>query len=194
MPLEIALLPMVESAFNPVALSTSRASGIWRFMPSTARISGSGRLSIAPRRDCRHRRCAHLSAAAAREIQRLAACPCRVQLGEATSRGRSRKTSRGGPADRLSEPRHARRDAQLRAQAAGGQEHHCRSRKVRTRACRRSGCAVFAVVKTTRKMDLKRAAELAEMPLDEFQYLNPHHNRPVMAGAGAHDPAAHRPR
>ena len=35
MPLEIALLPMVESAFNPVALSSSRASGIWQFMPST---------------------------------------------------------------------------------------------------------------------------------------------------------------
>src|SRR5205085_10080672 len=35
MPLEIALLPMVESAFNPHAMSTSRASGIWQFMPAT---------------------------------------------------------------------------------------------------------------------------------------------------------------
>ena len=33
--MEIALLPMVESAFNPDALSVSRASGIWQFMPST---------------------------------------------------------------------------------------------------------------------------------------------------------------
>ena len=41
----------------------------------------------------------------------------------------------------------------------------------------------FAVVKTTRKIDVKRAAELAEMPLDEFQFLNPQHNRPVIAGA-----------
>src|SRR4029077_16650153 len=32
---EIALLPMVESAYNPVAMSVSRASGIWQFMPST---------------------------------------------------------------------------------------------------------------------------------------------------------------
>jgi membrane-bound lytic murein transglycosylase D len=44
----------------------------------------------------------------------------------------------------------------------------------------------FAVVKTTRRMDVARAAELAEMPLSEFQYLNPHHNRPVIAGAGEH--------
>ncbi len=35
MPLEIALLPMVESAFNPNAMSVARASGIWQFMPST---------------------------------------------------------------------------------------------------------------------------------------------------------------
>ena len=41
----------------------------------------------------------------------------------------------------------------------------------------------FAVVKTTRRMDVKRAAELAEMPLDEFEMLNPQHNRPVIAGA-----------
>jgi membrane-bound lytic murein transglycosylase D len=41
----------------------------------------------------------------------------------------------------------------------------------------------FAVVTTTRKMDVRRAAELAEMSVEEFQYLNPQHNRPVIAGA-----------
>ena len=35
MPSEIALLPMIESAFNPGAYSTSSASGIWQFIPST---------------------------------------------------------------------------------------------------------------------------------------------------------------
>ncbi|HET7033516.1 MAG TPA: transglycosylase SLT domain-containing protein, partial [Casimicrobiaceae bacterium] len=35
MPLEIALLPMVESAYNPNAMSVARASGIWQFTPST---------------------------------------------------------------------------------------------------------------------------------------------------------------
>jgi len=43
----------------------------------------------------------------------------------------------------------------------------------------------FAVVRTNRKMDIKVAAELAEMPLDEFLSLNPQHNRPVIAGADA---------
>jgi membrane-bound lytic murein transglycosylase D len=40
MPMEIALLPMIESAFNPTALSPSAASGIWQFMPSTGRLYG----------------------------------------------------------------------------------------------------------------------------------------------------------
>ena len=40
MPSEIALLPIVESAFNPNALSVSRASGIWQFMPQTGKTYG----------------------------------------------------------------------------------------------------------------------------------------------------------
>lgn len=40
MPMEIALLPMIESAFNPTALSSSAASGIWQFIPSTGRVYG----------------------------------------------------------------------------------------------------------------------------------------------------------
>ncbi len=35
MPLELALLPYIESAFNPQATSTARAAGIWQFMPAT---------------------------------------------------------------------------------------------------------------------------------------------------------------
>ena len=40
MPMEIALLPVIESAFNPTALSPMKASGIWQFIPSTGRIYG----------------------------------------------------------------------------------------------------------------------------------------------------------
>jgi len=37
MPLELALLPVIESAYNPMALSRSDAAGIWQFIPSTGR-------------------------------------------------------------------------------------------------------------------------------------------------------------
>lgn len=40
MPLDLALLPIVESAYNPFAYSRSRASGIWQFIPGTGRIYG----------------------------------------------------------------------------------------------------------------------------------------------------------
>lgn len=40
MPTEIALLPMIESAFNPQAYSRSHAAGIWQFIPSTGKNYG----------------------------------------------------------------------------------------------------------------------------------------------------------
>jgi membrane-bound lytic murein transglycosylase D len=38
MPRELALLPFIESAFNPQAMSSARASGMWQFIPSTGRL------------------------------------------------------------------------------------------------------------------------------------------------------------
>lgn len=40
MPMEIALLPAVESAFNPFAHSSGSASGLWQFIPGTAKRFG----------------------------------------------------------------------------------------------------------------------------------------------------------
>lgn len=37
LPAELALLPFIESAFNPQALSVAKASGIWQFMPATGK-------------------------------------------------------------------------------------------------------------------------------------------------------------
>ncbi|MCK9282775.1 MAG: transglycosylase SLT domain-containing protein [Rhodocyclaceae bacterium] len=37
MPTELALLPMVESAFNPLARSPAKALGMWQFIPSTGK-------------------------------------------------------------------------------------------------------------------------------------------------------------
>jgi peptidoglycan lytic transglycosylase D len=40
MPMEIALLPMIESGYNPQALSHSHAAGIWQFVPETGKHYG----------------------------------------------------------------------------------------------------------------------------------------------------------
>jgi membrane-bound lytic murein transglycosylase D len=40
MPMELALLPVVESAFEPFAYSSARASGLWQFIPGTGNRFG----------------------------------------------------------------------------------------------------------------------------------------------------------
>jgi membrane-bound lytic murein transglycosylase D len=37
MPTELALLPFIESAFNPYAVSSAKAAGMWQFMPATGK-------------------------------------------------------------------------------------------------------------------------------------------------------------
>jgi membrane-bound lytic murein transglycosylase D len=37
MPTELALLPFIESAFNPKAVSSAKAAGMWQFIPSTGK-------------------------------------------------------------------------------------------------------------------------------------------------------------
>lgn len=38
LPLDLAFLPLIESAFNPLARSRARAQGLWQFMAGTARL------------------------------------------------------------------------------------------------------------------------------------------------------------
>lgn len=40
LPMEVALLPLLESAFDPMAQSPKKAAGIWQFIPSTGRVFG----------------------------------------------------------------------------------------------------------------------------------------------------------
>lgn len=40
LPAELALLPVIESAYRPTARSRSRAVGLWQFIPSTSRFLG----------------------------------------------------------------------------------------------------------------------------------------------------------
>ncbi|MCX7146498.1 MAG: transglycosylase SLT domain-containing protein [Sulfuritalea sp.] len=111
MPTELALLPIVESSFNPLAYSSARALGMWQFIPSTGK---NYKLQQNWWFDQRRDIVASTSAA-------LAGL---VQLGRRRGRARSGQEPRQGPADRLSQPQDARGNGLLRAQAASDQEHH----------------------------------------------------------------------
>src|SRR6185436_5949128 len=50
LPTELALLPMVESSFNPMAYSRAHASGLWQFIPGTGKrydLHGDWHLALA---------------------------------------------------------------------------------------------------------------------------------------------------
>jgi len=187
MPLEIALLPMVESAFNPNALSVSRASGIWQFMPSTGTVYGlKQNWWFDSRRDV-----VAATNSALDYLQNLNAEFNDWQLSLAAynwgegnvRRAVARNRAKGLAADfeSLSKMADETRNYVPKLQAvknivADPQKYGLVLADV-------PNAPYFTVVRTTVRMDVKRATELAELPLDEFLALNPQHNRPVIFGA-----------
>ncbi len=186
MPLDLALLPMVESAFNPHALSVSRAAGIWQFMPATGQTFGlKQNWWFDARRDV-------LAAtnSALDYLQKLEAEFGDWQLalaaynwGEGNVRKAiARNQARGLPTDFASLPMpDETRNYVPKLQAL--KNIIADPGQYRVSLADLPDAPYFAVVKTSREMDVKRAAELAELSLDEFLSLNPQHNRPVIAGA-----------
>ncbi|TMH59952.1 MAG: LysM peptidoglycan-binding domain-containing protein [Betaproteobacteria bacterium] len=186
MPLEIALLPMIESAYNPMAYSRSRASGIWQFIPSTGKNYGlKQNWWFDERRDV-----IAATEGALDYLEKLHAEFGDWQLalaaynwGEGSvHRAVEANQKRGKPTDYLSlkmpeETRGYIPKLQAVKNIVNDPERFDLS------LADIPDAPYFTVVRTTRKMDVKVAAELAEMPLDEFLSLNPQHNRPVIAGA-----------
>jgi membrane-bound lytic murein transglycosylase D len=186
MPTEIALLPMVESAFNPVAMSTSRASGIWQFIPSTGKHYGLTQdFWMDSRRDVlagTDKALAYLNKLHG-DFNDWQLALAGYNWGEGNvAKAIAKNKAKGLPANYQSLPMPAETANYLpKLQAV----------KNIVRDPEKYGLALadipdapyFAVVKTNRKMDTKFAAELAEMSLEDFLALNPQHNRPVIAGA-----------
>jgi len=187
MPSEIALLPIVESAFNPNALSVSRASGIWQFMPQTGKTYGlKQNWWFDSRRDV-----IAATSSALDYLQTLNAEFNDWQLSLAAynwgegnvRRAVARNRARNLPVDfgSLTGVPVETRNYVPKLQAvkniiADPQKYGLEMADV-------PNAPYFTVVRTTVRMDVKRAAELAELPLDEFLALNPQHNRPVISGA-----------
>ncbi len=186
MPLEIALLPMVESAFNPNALSTSRASGIWQFMPATGTHYGlKQNFWFDSRRDV-----VAATEGALTYLQKLHTDFNDWQLALA-----GYNWGEGNVARAIAKNQKMHRPA---AYASLAMPDETRNYLPKLQALKNivrdpekyaldlgdiPDAPYFAVVTTARKIDVKMAAQLAEMPVDEFRYLNPQHNRPVIAGA-----------
>ena len=185
MPTEVALLPMIESAYNPNAMSTSRASGIWQFIPSTGTLYGlKQNFWFDSRRDV-----IAGTEGALTYLMKLHGDFGDWQLALAAynwgegnvGRAIAKNQKAGKPADYASlKMPDETRNYLPKLQAV--KNIISDPAKYGLLLDDIPDAPYFAVVKTTRKMDVKRAAELAEMPIDEFLFLNPHYNRPVIAG------------
>lgn len=183
LPTEIALLPMIESAYNPTALSSARASGIWQFIPSTGRIYGLDQNHwYDERRDV-----LQATQAALDYLEKLYEmfgswdlALAAYNAGEGTvSRAIARNEAAGLPTDYVNLPLPGEtRNYVPKLQAV----------KQLVASPQRYGIAIldipnqpyFSTVSTARQMDAETAARLAGIPLSEFLSLNPAYNRPVL--------------
>ncbi len=187
MPSELALLPFIESAFNPQAQSSARASGIWQFMPATGKdFALKQNLFRDDRRDV-----LASTRAALDYLQRLNRqfgdwhlALAAYNWGEGNvQKAINRNIKAGLPTDYLSlnmpaETRHyvpklhAVRNIVERPQSFGLTlqpiENH----------------PFFVSVPIQRDIDVALAAKLAAMSMDDFKALNPSMNKPVILAAG----------
>ncbi|MGZ8256662.1 MAG: transglycosylase SLT domain-containing protein, partial [Gallionella sp.] len=186
MPSEIALLPMIESAFNPGAYSTSAASGIWQFIPSTGKNFGMQQnWWYDGRRDVVSATNGALDYLQKLYIQfgdwelALAAYNC----GEGSvARAQKRNRAKGLPVNytSLSLPLETRNYVPkllaIKNIIADPVRFGLQLAPIDNQA-------YFAALSTTEQMDVKMFAELAEISVEEFVALNPAHNRPVILQA-----------
>jgi membrane-bound lytic murein transglycosylase D len=187
MPTELALLPFVESAMNPVALSHAQAAGLWQFIPSTGRAYNLQQdWWVDNRRDV-----VKSTEAALDYLQKIHAMHgndwflalASYNWGEgAVARAVRHNQLRGLPTGYLSlkmpaETRHyvpklmALKNILLRADELGVVLPELPNQPY------------FVTIEKTRPIDLKLAAQFAGMSVDEFVALNPAHNRPVIAAS-----------
>jgi membrane-bound lytic murein transglycosylase D len=182
MPSEIALLPIIESAFNPQAMSSARASGMWQFMPGTGDNYG-----LKQNWHADNRRDVVLSTTAALDyLQKLHGMFGAWELAIAAyncgqgcvARAILNNQRRGLSSDfaSLDLPNETR---QYVPKLLAVKNIVLSPASYGVELAPVSNRPYFIAVDAPRKIDMKLAAKLAEMPEDEFAALNPAFNRPV---------------
>jgi membrane-bound lytic murein transglycosylase D len=187
MPTELALLPFIESAYNPQAMSSAKASGMWQFIPST------GRNFLLKQNVFRDDRRDVLAStrAALDYLQKLYGmfgdwhlALAAYNWGEGNvQRAIARNQKAGLPTDyenlkmpsetQLYVPKlQAVKNIIARPQAFG------------LTLPELSNHPYFLAVPIERDIDVALAVQLAGMSLEEFQTLNPQMNKPVILAAG----------
>ncbi|MDQ7990261.1 MAG: transglycosylase SLT domain-containing protein [Candidatus Dactylopiibacterium sp.] len=186
MPSELALLPLVESSFNPMAFSSAKAAGLWQFIPSTGRdFSLQQDWWVDERRDILASTDAALTyLQAVYELQgdwHLALAS--YNWGEnAVVRAVNNNRNTGRPTD-FNSLRMPAETSQYVPKLQAIKMIVANPDRYGIRLPDIPNAPYFVTVERTQGIDLALAARLAEMPLPEFIALNPAYNRPVIPGS-----------
>ncbi|QTN28552.1 transglycosylase SLT domain-containing protein [Rhodoferax sp. AJA081-3] len=187
MPTELALLPFIESAFNPQAVSSAKAAGMWQFMPATGKYF---ELKQNAFRDDRRDVLAS-TRAALDYLQKLYGmfgdwhlALAAYNWGEGSVGRAMAKNQRAGLATGymdLTMPMETRMYVpKLQAvKNIVGQPSIFNSKLPLI-----ENHPYFQSVTIRRDIDVVLAAKLAEVALDDFKALNPSINRPVIMASG----------
>jgi len=187
MPTELALLPVIESAFNPQALSNADAAGIWQFVPGTGRDFNLKQNMFKDER----RGVLASTDAALTYLQRLYTMFGDWQLALAAynwgegnvQKAIQKNRALGKPTDfeSLSELMPAEtRNYVPKLQAVKNIIANPAQYGVSLPTI--DNTPYFVAVDKTSDIDLAVAAQLAEMSVDEFKALNPQFKKPVITG------------
>ncbi len=187
MPTDLALLPFIESAYNPQAMSRAKASGMWQFIPGTGRDYD---LKQNVFRDDRRDVLASTRAAldylqllhGMFEDWQLALAAYNWGQGN-VQRAVARNERAGKPADYLSLRMPGEtRDYLPKLQAIKNMVARPHDFGLELPVLKNH--PYFLAVPIERDIDVDLAARLSGLPLDEFHQLNPQMNKPVILAAG----------
>ena len=187
MPTELALLPFIESAFNPQAVSSAKASGMWQFMPRTGKDFDLKQNAF---RDDRRDVLAS-TRAALDYLQRLHGMFGDWHLALAAYNwGEGNVGKALARNQRLGEPlayTELRMPAETRMYVP-------KLQAIKNVVANPDALGVklpnipnhpyFQSVPLPRDMDVALIAKLADVPLDDFKALNPSAHRPVLLAGG----------
>ena len=186
LPTELALLPFVESAMQPQAISSAQAAGLWQFMPSTGKIYSleqnlwkDERFGVVESTRAALDYLEKLYAQFGSWHLALAAYNYGEQ-GVERALEYNRKKHRPLTYEALRLPK----ETQLyvpKLQAIKNIVSDPQRYGIELPAIRNE--PYFVTVSRSRDIDVATAAQLADMPLEDFQALNPAFNRPLIVGA-----------
>lgn len=186
MPMELALIPFVESAYNPQALSSAEAAGIWQFIPSTGREYKLKQNFFSDER----RDVLASTDAALGYLEKLYAMfgDWRLALaaynwGEGNlQKSIKRNLMKHQPIDyiHLKLPRETR---SYIPKIEAIKEVILNSKRFGIVLPNIPNHPYFVSVTASRDIDIKVAAKLAALSLEDFCALNPSFNRPIILGA-----------